>query len=491
MPFIVARIGMAKGQSPEDIPPRAYNVPHHFIQVGVEERFGVQQDFSLYTIMDKGTVEDALYGSETKASLIALADKLDIPIKKDKGKIEIASQLAIALTKPFSDIEKANVSEKLDKLKKGYPSSSSPPLPEYSYGDDIYVAFFKQMPMSDLPYLSGWCLASMADDTKAVMEINLMIAEKGSDVLKAQITRMTYLEDKNGLIEFVGHAFNFINREKGEDTKKNKEIITEDIYLCEKDETNLGKLKLSMDASLAKVIWTIHYGKKAIGKDIYDHLTESYPLTRNGISIKWSTASGSSLLQDYDNLWSYFRNNQGEVQMLYLHLKVQGGGLVKKSVQRKKFAQHLKTSNAENTERLQKAKHMQGIPAFCSIQKMLNDAMAIAETDPKSVIETLAQNSSIERLDDAIQALSAGENSVQGRLKKCAQHLFGSEMSEIIQMREEATALIDTSSMVLHYIFTQLTISEQGFNIGKLKQKLVEMKAYKSGAASVQTDAML
>ena len=122
---------------------------------------------------------------------------------------------------------------------------------------------------------------------------------------------------------------------------------------------------------------------------------------------------------------------------------------------------------------------------------MLNDAMVIAEADPKSVIETLVQNSSIERLDNAIQALSGGENSVQGRLKKCAQHIFGSDMSEIIQMREEATALIDTSSMVLHYVFTQLTISDQSFNIGKLKQKLLEMKAFKSGAASVQTDAML
>lgn len=129
--------------------------------------------------MDKNTVEDALYRTETKTSLIALADKLGIPIKKDKGKIVIASQLAVALTKPSTDIEKAKVSEKLDKLKKEYPSSFSPPLPAYSYSSHV----------KDEIYLLGKGLFSEANSLLVSGSVNTMIWGGGVLQYKAAGTR--------------------------------------------------------------------------------------------------------------------------------------------------------------------------------------------------------------------------------------------------------------------------------------------------------------
>eukprot|EP00438_Fugacium_kawagutii_P027537 Skav215206 [mRNA] locus=scaffold2517:110171:110539:+ [translate_table: standard] len=122
---------------------------------------------------------------------------------------------------------------------------------------------------------------------------------------------------------------------------------------------------------------------------------------------------------------------------------------------------------------------------------MLNDVVKSAELDPIKTIENLVQNCPIDQLDGSLDALNASENSVQGRLKKCSQHIYGEDMLKVIAMKEEIDALIDSATMVLQYSYAQASVKDTGFNMGKLKQMISQTKAFKAGVKSAQNDAML
>eukprot|EP00438_Fugacium_kawagutii_P031705 Skav232934 [mRNA] locus=scaffold1477:1126616:1127179:+ [translate_table: standard] len=181
-----------------------------------------------------------------------------------------------------------------------------------------------------------------------------------------------------------------------------------------------------------------------------------------------------------------------EDKSIILTVALVGGGKasqVKKQTEKKKFAEKLKSEMP--TETIQNAKHLSSLQAFISIQQMLNTVVGNADNDPINALRCLVEKCPIDQLDGSLDALNASENSVQGRLKKCSHHIYGSDMLKVIAMKEEIDALIDSATMVLQYSFAQACVKDTSFNMGKLKQMISQTKAFKAGVQSAQDDNML
>lgn len=92
----------------DECPPRAYIIPK-FKADGALMTQADHEPIYRFLTMSQVSVEEMLLRTETKNSLIDLADTNNIPIKRSKGRASIAVQVAMALCKPLTVQEKQEI----------------------------------------------------------------------------------------------------------------------------------------------------------------------------------------------------------------------------------------------------------------------------------------------------------------------------------------------------------------------------------------------
>eukprot|EP00435_Cladocopium_sp_Y103_P026524 s3442_g6.t1 len=485
MPFIVARLAGADGKPDPDLPPRGYVVPHDVLGNGVQGCPPPENNYlSLFLTMDKAVVENALMATETKQSLIELANSQDITINKDKGKQHIAGQVATVLTKPFTEAEKRHSEAKKEKVIGTSPHSSS----STNSARDIYLQTFDKMSPDDLMLMTKWCLATLEDNAPVLLQVNMTIARQGSDALKAQITYLTYLQDKEMLNGLVLIIYDYVKGKVGKRREQDDKTMTADIYLHEEDETDLRTFQLVVDMALAKVVWTVHFGKKAEGRDLYKYLTETFhTLERSKISIKFGTSSGASTLMDYDNLATWFRNEPDAI--LYLHLSLAGGGVIRKSLQKKKSETYkeitIQTGNTLRGIDLINADVYETAKAkIASFTRLISD-------DPVKAVETMTHEMSVEDLEKAMEMIATTtQGAVDAKLKNLASVLLGNEVKKIFEMNQSLENIMTTAECSVQWAYHSMM--DNGENMGKiraiLKSACDRQQGYNAGVSSTNAD---
>ncbi|CAJ1457525.1 unnamed protein product [Effrenium voratum] len=264
-----------------------------------------------------------------------------------------------------------------------------------------------------------------------------------------------------------------------------EKVVNEDVELNEKTSATRGTAIVYASKKGCTVKWSYHYTSHCKILDIQHAITKKIGIEMGSDSpFRLTYSNGKSVFELWEPCEATLVHDKTIILTVALQGGAKGGGKVKKQVEKKKFAEKLKSDMPSDV--LQNAQYMSSFQAFKSLQQMLNTVMANADANPQNILENLMQNCSVADLDKTIDALSMGENSVQGRLKKGSLTIFGENMSKVIAMKEETDALIDSATAVFQYVFTQASISDPSFNLGKMKQLLIHTKAFKEGAQSVQ-----
>eukprot|EP00435_Cladocopium_sp_Y103_P028216 s2016_g7.t1 len=269
-----------------------------------------------------------------------------------------------------------------------------------------------------------------------------------------------------------------------------EKVVNEDVELNEKSDKTKGTAIVYASKRGYTAKWFYHYTSQCKILDLQHAIVRVIGIPMGGDSpFRLSYPSGRSNFELWEPMEATLVNDKSIILTIAGLLGGCKGQPVKKQTEKKKFAEKLKSEMP--TETLQNTKFMSSFEAFTTIQQMLNTVVSNAEIDPIKNLENLAQQCSNDQLGKSLEALNSSDNSVQGRLKKCAQYIYGDEMVKIIAMKEEIDALLDGATMVLQYSFTQACVKDTSFNLGKLKQMISQAQAFKAGVQSAQDDAML
>ena len=134
-------------------------------------------------------------------------------------------------------------------------------------------------------------------------------------------------------------------------------VVCEDVELNEKSSKTKGTVIVYASKKGYTAKWSYHYTGQCKILQVQHAITNKIGIQMGPDScFRLNYPNGKSIFE----AWEPVEASLGADKSIILTVSLSGGGkAVKKQViDKKKFAEHLKTSNAENTERLQKAKHM-------------------------------------------------------------------------------------------------------------------------------------